>query len=1408
MHKTQVHIIFKNILFLFLLLYTSFSYSNEVFKNLSINDGLAHTDANCIVQDSTGLIWIGTYAGLQSYDGYSLKLYDYYIQNQKIYQSHNRIHTMVCSTDKLWIGTESGLTCMDIKSHRYVPFHIVNGSPDITNGRIIKVFFDNETNHLWIKTEYELYVAKIDEQSNTLSFIDWKNKLERKKIDGVYRFEFYQNKLWFLQGSYLTFLEIKEQKIREGNRYHLASLFKSNEEASYVKITNQYVYIRTSTSCYRLKHLANNIDLSRPEHITFNQINPVIPNETLGIFAIDNNENLWCTYSGGVFEVRNPFSEHPSILTHLENNKNINLSKTQITSLLIDRYNNLWITMMNWGVNYKSLDESLFQQIPTGQLEQLGLKKNVVLALEEGSNQMLWFLVEGGGLFCYDPIKDKISRFEVQKNSNIASYQNLKLSIDEKKIYIGLSTGLLLYDIDTGKSNWILGGPSEKHTPGPVSVSCTQIDHFGNLWVATWGNGLYCIKNIDSSPSVTYYTNGTSPVSIVSNYVSDLYIEPKTILVCTDNGLNKMTLTDNGEVSHTSSYQTDINKQNSLSSNYLVSIDKQENSVYWIGTIGGGVNKITLHSNSNNDYSATCFTTQNGLTSNDAEIVFVDEEHNVWIGGNGITKINTQTGKISVYESIDGLQSNSFKMGAGYQSKDGRIYMGGLNGCNYFYPKSFHRPSTNIELVFTDLLVHNQTIHTNEPNSNGEITLTKTLNNTQHIDLAYDQNNFTLSFAALGYHLSNRIMYRYRMVGYDKTWQIVPYSQNKAFYSNLKYGDYQFELEVSTDRGFSWKTPGKTIHFSILPPWWQTTFAWIVYILVVLGITFVILYQYSKGLKLKRENHIQELQRINDEERYQSKLHFFMNVSHELKTPLTLISLAAERLMENHFSKECSSILHHSQKILSLISEIVDIRKADLGINQLSLSDQNIHEIIDQLFREMQPWAEEKKISMTYEVQDTGIHLDLDKEKIAKLIINLLSNAVKYTLEGGTIHISLQKGYIQHIHPLYATTHCEGEVSKTDELCIITVRDSGVGISPESIKYIYERFFQIKSSNQIHLGSGIGLAIAKSMVLLHKGTILVSSERMTGSEFIVAIPIRNESEPSSTIHTDFNAKEFIQNQYLEHNEFEPKQSVDDTVVENAQTNLPSLLIVEDNKDMQQALKEHFSTSYRVTLADNGKKGLELCQSIYPDIIISDVMMPEMNGIDMCQAIRNNLSIAYIPIILLTAKDEVESQIEGYESGADLYMAKPFSMKLLEVNLNRLLKQKERVWKQSDSTTEPTHVATRDILLDNENKKFEEKLRLSVESNMANPELSVDFLTQELGLGRTKLYQKVKESCNQSLADYIRNMRLERSAYLLLNSTMNISEIITEVGFVNNSHFTKVFRLKYGVTPSEYIKNHQ
>ena len=726
--------------------------------------------------------------------------------------------------------------------------------------------------------------------------------------------------------------------------------------------------------------------------------------------------------------------------------------------------------------------------------------------------------------------------------------------------------------------------------------------------------------------------------------------------------------------------------------------------------------------------------------------------------------------------------------------------------------------------MLTNLSVNNQRII---PNTvyDGRVVLNRILNETSKLTLNYKQNNFTISFAALGYELSDQIMYRYRLKGFQNDWRILRYINNEVYFSNLPYGSYQLEVELSTDKGYTWQTPGKELEIIVLPPWWLSACAKMVYIIIVVLIVVIAFRQYNKEQNLKKENEIQKILIAQDEEKYQAKMQFFMNASHELKTPLTLILLAAEKLTDaNQPGKECRTILYNVKRMLALISELVDIRKQDLGLSTLHLDWINMSQMIRQLFDDMSSWAENKHITITYNADDNDIEMDADKEKIGKMILNLFSNAIKYTDEGGRIDISFKQGTRKDVSPCYDTVHTEGAVPADVPLCILTVKDTGIGISSESIHLIYERFFQVNGNSQSHLGSGIGLAIVKSVVLQHKGMIVVSSERMRGSEFIIALPVYENcrSNESAVGNQLLDVRSFIDEQY---NEFEPVKTSsvggDEPVIDNP--DLPTLLIVEDNQELQAALKERLSAFYNIHIADNGRMGLEKCMLVFPDIIVSDVMMPEMDGIEMCRRIKNNLSVASIPLVLLTAKDTVESQIEGYESGADLYIAKPFSMKLLEVNIHRLLVQREQ-WMRgkadrgiSESGVEEVEVSEvksgdmengeEKTLYDTEEQRIlTERLKNVIDENISDPNLSPEQLSSALGVSRSKLYRELKRIDGYSLSDYVRNVRLEKAAYLLVNSHLNIQEIMNEVGFINSSHFTKVFKLKYDMTPSEYKRN--
>lgn len=1374
------------------------AYANDIFRNLTINDGLAHTDANCVAQDSTGLIWIGTNSGLQSYDGYELHTIDYYPLGQKIYESHNRVNAIECGTNRLWIGSDSGLTCLDLNTHQYISYTIIGNDHSVFHERILRLTVDNANQRLWILAQNAFCVVRIEESTNTLYIQDWENSSDAPKVYS--KPVLHRGQGWVVSGNKLFEIGSSDDKINVKKIYSLSDIIGHQVASRSLFATDECLYLRSAQGCYKIPFTISGLDIHHISFIDFHKVDAVIPDYTSGSFVVDREGTLWCTYFGGLFKVTSPFTEDASIHIYLANNKNINFSQSRITSLFIDTYNNLWVPTMNKGLYYRSLTLSPFHSISKQKLLDVGFSRNDVNAVVAQDSVALWMIMEGGSLLRYDIQKELVERIPLSVTKGAADgLQTLTLSSDRQRLYIGLAQGLIVYEINTGKNYWLIGSASTIISD-IISVPKVVEDRLGRLWIASWGRGVYCVKEPHTyHATVAYQLDIHTKPSLTSSLVLDLHVEENAVLLCTTNGLNKIWLNAQGEVRNISTYRANINSANSMSSDYLASMDQQNDSVYWIGTIGGGLNKVTIHSEKDNDYSAVVYTKNDGLTSNDCEIVYLDHEQNVWVGGNGIACFMPETKKVSVYESVDGLQSNSVKIGAGYKSANGTIYMGGIDGLNFFCPRDFVSNSYPVKLNFCDLYVNNKAVIPQEE-YDGDVILPVVLNKTEHIKLTYKQNNFIISFSALGYNFSDRIMYRYRMIGYDKDWQIVPHSTNKAFYSNLPYGDYRFELQVSTDHGYSWLLQERTFRLSVFPPWWWTVWAKLLYFIIAVLITTVIIYQYNKEQRLKRENHIQELKRINDEEKYQSKMRFFMNISHELKTPLTLIMLAAERMAELDLSKECKTILVNCRRMLSLITELVDIRKADLGINQLSLSFQNMSELVNQLYTELSLWGEKKNIVIEYESPEEDIEMDFDRDKIGKLIINLISNAVKYTPKGGTIKLSLRTGMMQDIIPLYPVAHQEGEVSLEQPVCIFTIRDNGVGISPESIRYIYERFFQVKDVNLTHLGSGIGLAIAKNMVLLHKGSIIVSSERSVGTEFIVALPIVKEAGAPVANLSLFDTREFINSQYLEYIPSEDVATEGQTMIEHTSVeDYPTVLIVEDNKELQNVLSERLSSHYHIEIADNGKMGLEMCETLYPDIIISDVMMPEMDGIEMCRKIRENLSIAYIPIILLTAKGGDDSQIKGYESGADLYIPKPFSIRLLEVNIKRLLAQREKWLKQEQ---EPS-IEKKEITGDG--NSFETRLKQLIEENMGNPDFSIDFICSKLGLGRTKLYAKLKELGEQPLADHIRNARLEKAIYLLKHSDMNINEVMFTVGFINNSHFSKTFRQKYGISPSDYKK---
>lgn len=1389
--------------------------SDELFKHLSIENGLAHTDANCLAQDSSGLIWIGTFAGLQSYDGYELRTFDYYADTNRVYRSHNRILSLSCDARRLWVGTESGLACLDLHTRRYIPIETNDeGLKALFSTSITRLRVQSSIQCLWYSTYSNTGVVRID--GDTIRPMHWHSEADRLLCKGIDDICFADDVAWANNGHLLLQIVEEQGKLRLRQRYTSRQLLGEDAYMQDFVIDDNYLYVRTEKGCYRFPFSVHGPDISQRLFVSYASLNATLSYLGNGLLILDKASGaLWCSDHRGLFKISNPFSpSHASMQQHLQYNRLQGEALSKIKDLCIDSYGNLWIATASQGVFYRQLAPSPFRNLWNESFQDFGFKQNEIMALAEGTDGTVYMVVEHATLFSYRPDTGKLTKL-LSVNSPYMSpvyCQALAVSHDNRHLYIGTNVGIFMYDI---RRQMMLSDVS-RLLPGR-SIVCMIEDNQGSLWVATWGNGLYRIAHPLKSPLNTLELNTSSDPQLLSDNITYMHMRGDYVYLCTNNGLNRLRLTADGQIHSLASYQADDLHPASMSTNYIACVDCASDSVCWIGTIGGGVNQLILHSDRHNDYTAFCYLRKDGLQSNDCEIVLLDKQGDLWIGGNGLNRLSPSNKKIYSYGEADDLRHNAYKVNVSLKSRQqGLFYMGGIYGLNYFNPDEVVQDTLSFGLMLTELRVNNQSIVPGSEHD-GRVLLTESLDRTQNIRLTYRQNNFAVSFAACGYNLSDRIMYRYRLKGFMEHWKVQPYTNNEAYFLNLPYGDYRLEVQYSSDRGNTWHEPGRTLAINLMAPWWLTVWAKTGYILLVIGILIIVFKQYAKDQRLKNENKIQKLQLLQDEEKYQAKMQFFMNASHELKTPLTLILLATDQMTNGtkKMTDGCKTILRHTRRMLALINELVDIRKTELGVGSLHKEQVHMSELVKQLYQEVLPWGENKQIGITYLPASTDeIVMDADRDKMEKLLVNLFSNAIKYTNPGGRIEIILKRGHLSEITPLYGHQYTEGSIDDSREACILIVRDTGVGISPESIRQIYERFFQVQSKTSMHLGTGIGLAIVKSIVLLHQGVIIVSSERMVGTEFIVALPISKECGVTKEVPVSlFDMDKFLEKHY---SEYVPTETVSvDTQTECP--DLPTMLIVEDNKELQTVLKQHFSTLYNIYVADDGQAGLEMVNTLYPDIIISDVMMPRMDGFEMCRHLKDNLSTACIPLIMLTAKDSLDSQIEGYESGADLYIPKPFSLRLLEVNAARLIRQREH-WLQRQQKPLPAHLdtasandtgdttETKSGLNGQELEVAVAKLKQVIEENLDNAELSPNQIAAAMGMSRTKLYRDLKRIDGMSLADYVRNVRLEKAAELLVHGNLNVQEVMLEVGFVNSSHFSKVFKLKYGLSPTEYKKN--
>lgn len=1378
------------IIFLFILFgeVTARAQQNPLkFSYLTVDDGLSHTDVKEIKQDKQGFIWIATLFGLDRYDGHTIrKFYNTNIPKKSSFR--NRIRSMCLDeNDRIWLGSEDGIQFFDPRSEKYTDVdNVQHNTGNKTYSRLLAL----KGNLLATLAEDQFGLFKINGKTLVNIVLNYPQgvRFTDMMTDEAGNIWLSGNKgIWMLDNSF----HFRYFDITDGlGRYfqNLSKIFHNQKNQLIIVEGTTLILTNENTRDLQSPKASSVLKLHELQHLLIpgcSFINDIIQDKKL---------NYWVSTDAGLFLLNKEFNIKQTITTQSFVNS---LNTNYLDKIFIDRSECLWVCTFGGGVDFCDLNAKLFYTFQHNPEVPNTLSGNHIRSIIEESGQKVWIGTNANGLNEYDLKTAKFTRYDTESsNIKLKSNEIDALELDnDHNLWIGTDKGI---DIINQKRNSLWHPAGYEKFPVHSITGLTK-DCYGNMWFGSYYNGFGCITHDKKSfYQVKYWGTG-------SGYLIWADKGKPELLISSIHGLTRLLINSSGKVIKTFQYRVN-NRPNSLSSNYIFPIQKQSDSTYWVGTIGGGLDNLTLKKD--DTYQVKTYGSRYGVF-NDVETTELDDKGRVWMGGNGLECLDVRNNKLIRFDKNDGLQGNSFKVGASYKGKDGRLYFGGINGLNYFFPDSIKINKIAAHPVFTDLIINNKIIHIGE-SSDAKKTLPKSIGYSKDLVLDYLQNNFVITFSAMHYANPAKCQYRYKLIGFDKEWKYTTGKNPTAAYNNLDYSNYTLVLQATNNDGL-WSSDKATLAIEITAPWYKSLPAKIIYMgLFLSGLIGIYIYQ-ARWFRLKRELAVRDVEEkkreemhLHREELYQQQLQFFTNISHEFRTPLTLILGPLESLIkENAYAayQHTYQVMHRNAKrLINLINELMNFRKVADSAIKLQVTPVSSAEFINGLFNEFKDLADNKQITYTLRLANQPALTWLDRQIVEKILFNLLNNSFKYTAVGGRITLDVFFAFGEY-KPAY-----EGEYSllneyRADAYVYFRVTDTGVGISKESISEIFDRYYRISNN---HLGSGVGLALVKSLTLLHKGDIYVYSERYKGTEIIIALPLE-ESNYSLTERND-------------HNQSQPATMLEkidytDALMPAQPEPLPQetrmkaafkqhILLVEDNDELRSFLKGVLQPSYLVYEAVDGKQGLDLAIETVPDLIISDVMMPVMNGVELCKHVKEKFETSHIPFLILSAKDALEAKLEGLESGADYYFSKPLSTDLLLLTIHNLFEQKQKL---KIKYTKDYYSEATELVHSTKDKEFLDKLIKLIETNIQTPELDVDYICQHMFTSRSKLYQKIKSISGQSINEFVRTIRLKKAAHIMTHEDVTQIELIERIGILSVSYFQKAFRKEFGKTPSQFIK---
>ena len=1343
-------------------------------KFYSTDKELSNSLINAVYQDRKGFIWIATENGLNKFDGTRFSIYRHNATDSTSLKN-NYVRTLFeDSRGNFWIGCINGLQRYDRATDNFHELFI--SRKDGRKNPHITSIIERRNGDLWIATSGQGAIS-LKKNSNPASFhieTELTDRIGSNYLNVI--FEDSRQNLWIAteeKGLYRYSPESKELKSYKAP-YHIAG----DDVSAICEDAHGQIFVGTLTKgLFRLS--------SRQE----GNFEPILYQNRMNLnirtLIIDTRGKLIIGTDGeGVKE----YQPQQDIIVDSEINAGpFDFSKSKVHSLIEDKDHNLWLGIFQKGLILVPGISNKFDYYGYKSIHNNTIGSSCVMAIHTDEQATIWIGTDNDGLYAIND-QGKQLRHYTHQAGNPQSVPGTILCLYEdsnQELWLGsYFDGLARINKQTGTCQDVTSLLQGNLNAGKPKVSCIIEDKNKNLWVGTYGSGLYKI-NLPTQ-HVTYYEstrneNDDWSINRLPNDWISYLLEDKEgmIWIGTYKGLAVL----NPQTDNFINYK----KQNNLLPGYVVySLLENSNGEIWAGTSEGLVclNKDRL--------TPVLFTTADGLPSDIICGLAEDEKKNIWISTHqGISKLNPPEKKFINYYAGDGLQGNEFTRTAVFKDKRGKIFFGGTNGVTAFYPQDITEIKKEMNVLITGFHVANRPVKKGDKSGNNVITDTAVMD-TEQFTLAYNENTFSIDFSVLEFSNPDRISYQYKIKELGDEWISTQPGTNRVTYSSLKPGKYTFSVQARDHNNFS---NIRTVTIAITPPWYQTWWAKVIWgclgALLIYALTMYILSRIRHRQEVMRQKHMEQ---INE-----AKLQFFINISHEIRTPMTLIISPLEKLLAEHSEKQpvYLMIYRNAQRILRLINQLMDIRKLDKGQMHLKFRETDIVGFINDLMQTFNYQAQKKNITFTFEKELEGadsLKVWIDLNNFDKVLMNVLSNAFKYTHEGGNIEVLLKTG------------HNDAYRGALKDYFEIDITDNGIGIDKNKIEQIFERFYQIDNDmTQSNFGTGIGLHLSRSLVELHHGIIKAENrEDGQGTRFIIRLPLgSNHLKAEELENPEETGSEPTISQL-------PKDSIYETEEENKTNEYRKpkaktryrVLIVEDDEEIRRYIRSELDSDFRIYECTNGREGLETILKEKPDLVISDVMMPEMDGITLCRKIKQNININHIPIILLTAKSKAEDQIEGLEIGADAYIVKPFNTELLRTTISNLIANRERLRGKLVGEQQVEEKITK-IEMKSNDEILMSKVMKTINDHLADPTLNVEMLAANVGMSRVHMHRKLKELTNQSARDFIRSIRLKQAANLLREKNLSVSEVAYATGFSNLSHFSNTFRDFYGISPSEY-----